>query len=699
MHTEKTQLLDSEYSFETGKWAKQANGSVILRWKNIVLMSNATSKKEAKGGVDFFPLTVDYREKYYAAGEFVGGFNKREGRPSNKEVLICRLVDRPIRPLFSKTFLNELQIFITLLSADQEHLADVHAITVASASLMASNIPFDGPVAGVRVGRIEDKLILFPSKTEIKQSDLNVILAGTEKAVTMIEGSASEIAEEVMHDAVRFGHKEIKRLCESQKPLRKTVTLPFLQAPKEKDYSDLEEKTHELAYEKMKIANNQEDKHTRQKNIDLVREETLEALKNTFEKESLGEDAISENLDIAEKIIGKIEIGIVRNQIFKENIRADKRKLDEIRPIEVEIGVLPSAHGSAVFTRGETQSLGVVTLGSEANAQIVNDVDGEAKDRFYLHYNFLPFSVGEVRRYGGPGRREVGHGKLAENSLRTSIAALEDFPYVIRIVSEILESNGSSSMATVCSGSLALMDAGVPIKGGVAGIAMGLIMEGDQYAILSDIAGLEDHFGDMDFKIAGTEKGITTFQLDTKVQGISDEIIENALKQAKKGRLEILEVMNQAIREPRSEVSKQAPGIIMIKIDKSNIGGLIGPGGNNIRSLSERTGAEILVKDDGTVSIYSRKKEAAEEAKSMIDAQFAEAKVNEIYEGTVVTLKDFGAFVEILPGKSGLCHISKVSSERVNHIQDVLSVGQKVKVKVLDVDRQGRLSLSIKDAS
>ena len=585
------------------------------------------------------------------------------------------------------------------MSADQEHLADVHAITVASASLMASNIPFDGPVAGVRVGRIEGKFVLFPSKTELEQSDLNIILAGTEKAVTMIEGSASEVSEEIMHEAVRLGHEEIKRLCEPQKLLRKTVSLPLLRVPAEEDHSDLEKQIHDLVYEKMKSANQQGDKHVRQTNINLVCEETLESLKDKFEKDALDENIIFEKLRIARALIEKIEIGIVRNQIFKENIRADKRKLDEIRHIEIELGVLPSTHGSAIFTRGETQSLGVVTLGSEANAQMINDVDGEAKERFYLHYNFLPFSVGEVRRYGGPGRREIGHGKLAENALRSLIAHLEDFPYVIRIVSEILESNGSSSMATVCSGSLALMDAGVPIKRGVAGIAMGLIMEGDQYAILSDIAGLEDHFGDMDFKVAGTEKGITTFQLDTKIQGISDEIIENALKQAKKGRLEILDIMNQAIPEHRVEVSKQAPGIIMTKIDKSNIGGLIGPGGNNIRSLSEQTGAEIIVKDDGTVSIYSRTKEAAEKAKSMIDGQFAEAKINEIYEGTVITLKDFGAFIEILPGKSGLCHISKISSERVNHIQDVLSVGQKIKVKVIDVDRQGRLSLSIKDAS
>ena len=697
---EKTKVLDSEYVFETGKWAKQANGSVVLKWKNIVLMSNATAASGAKEGADFFPLTVDYREKLYAAGEFVGGFHKREGRPSTKEILICRLVDRPLRPLFPKTFLNELQIFITLLSADQEHLADVHAISIASASLMASNIPFDGPVAGVRVGRVDGELVLFPSKEQMLKSDIDIILAGTLKAVTMIEGSASEVNEETMFEAVRFGHEEIKNICSAQEGLRKAVTSPPLEVPEEEDHTDLESEVRDLVFDKMQEANEGGDKHARQAAIDLVFEETLEKYENQWKSEgALTEDETSQKLAVVKTLLGKIEVDIVRSQIFNKGIRSDKRKLDQVRPIQVELDVLPSAHGSAVFTRGETQSLGVVTLGSEANAQIVDNVDGESKNRFYLHYNFLPFSVGEVRRYGGPGRREIGHGKLAENALNSSIEQLNDFPYVIRIVSEILESNGSSSMATICSGSLALMDAGVPIKRAVAGIAMGLITEGEQYAILSDIAGLEDHFGDMDFKVAGTQEGITAFQLDTKVQGISDEIIQKALEQAKKGRLEILDVMNEAIREPRAEVSSRAPGIIMTKIDKSNIGGLIGPGGNNIRSLSEQTGAEIIVKDDGTVSIYSRVKESAEQAKSMIDNQFAEAKVGEVYNGTVLTLKDFGAFVEIMPGKSGLCHISKISHERVNDIGDLLSVGQKVKVKVIDVDRQGRLNLSIKDAS
>ena len=576
---EKINVLDSEFSLETGKWAKQANGSVVLRWKNMLIMANATASKQSKEGIDFFPLTVDYRDKYYAAGQFMGGFNKREGRPSNKEIIISRLVDRPIRPLFPKTFLNELQIFITLLSVDEEHLADVHAVTTASAALMASNIPFEEPVSGVRVGLIDDKFVLFPSKEEIKKSNLNVILAGTGKAVTMIEGSASEIGEEQMHETVRFGHEEIKRLCKAQLGLKKAIEDPFLDVPEEENHEELKKKIHDMIHQKVIEANQSGDKHTRQANIDQIFEETKAVLETKWKEQGLGEDELYDRLKIAKGLIHEVEVGVVREQIFKDGIRADKRKLDEIRPIEIELGVLPSSHGSAVFTRGETQSLGVTTLGSDTNAQNINDVDGEAKERFYLHYNFLPFSVGEVRRYGGPGRREIGHGKLAENALLPLIDRLEEFPYVIRVVSEIFESNGSSSMATVCSGSLSLMDAGVPIKRAVAGIAMGLITKGDDYAVLSDIAGLEDHFGDMDFKVAGTEKGITAFQLDTKVQGISDEIIQKALEQAKKGRLEILEKMNEAIDRPRADVSSQAPGIILTKIDKENIGALIGPGG------------------------------------------------------------------------------------------------------------------------
>ena len=697
--TESIKILDEEYVFETGKWAKQADGSIVLRWKNIVLMANVCSTKEAKEDIDFFPLTVDFREKFYASGQFAGGYIKREGRPSTKEILISRLIDRPLRPLFPKNFHNETQLFVTLFSTDEKQFADVHAITAASASLMVSNIPFGGPVAGVRIGRVDEKLVLFPDKTEQEKSSMNLILAGTEKAVTMIEGSASEIEEDIIYQAVKFGHEEIKKLCKTQEPLRKAVKKEMLAVPEIVEDTELEKKVSEIAYDKLVKVNKGEDKESRQENIDSVFEESMEEVKKYVDTLNLEDSELESMLKKAKEILHRLEIDIVRDQIFKDSIRADKRRLDEIRPIEIELGVLPGAHGSAVFTRGETQSLGSATLGSDKNAQTVVDVDGERKENFYLHYNFLPFSVGEVRRYLGPGRREIGHGKLAENALQAIIPQIEHFPYVIRLVSEILESNGSSSMATVCSGSLALMDAGVPIRRGVAGIAMGLIIEGEKHAILSDIAGIEDYFGDMDFKVAGTQKGITALQLDTKVQGIGDEIIQKALEQAKKGRLQILDVMNKAIDSPRKEISPMAPRIINTKIDKADIGGLIGPGGNNIRSISEKTGAEIIVKDDGSVSIYATNKDSAIKAKEIIDGQFAEAEVNKIYEGTVMKITDFGAFIEIMPGKSGLCHISKLSNERINDIESFIEIGQKVKVKLLAIDRQGRLSLSMKDAS
>ena len=696
---ESIKILDADYSFETGKWAKQANGSVVLKWKNIVLLGNATASKYAKEDIDFFPLTVDYREKFYSCGQFAGGFFKREGRPTNVEVLTSRLTDRPIRPLFPKNFLNELQIFITLLSADEDQTSQVHSITCASAALMASNIPFDGPVAGVRIGRIAEKFILFPTQSEQKISDLNLLLAGTSKAVTMIEGSANQLSKEVMLDAVKFGHEEIKKICALQEKLRDTVKKSFLNIPEVEENESLKKEIYEMAHEKMLKANESGDKKLRQENIDSLCEEVLSTLEEKYNKEGIDEKQIKKDIKEASIFLEKMEVDIVRSQIFNKGIRADGRKLDEVRSIDIEFGVLPSTHGSALFTRGETQSLGVVTLGTENNAQIIDNVDGDYKEYFYLHYNFLPYSVGEVRRYMGPGRREIGHGKLAENALRPLIPLVDDFPYVIRVVSEILESNGSSSMATVCSACIALMEAGVPIQNAVAGIAMGLITdENGKYAILSDIAGLEDHFGDMDFKVAATNEGITAFQLDTKVQGISYEIMEKALEQAEKGILHILDKMNEKIDKPREKISKLAPGVITFKIDKSNIGELIGPGGSNIRSIIEKTNAEVIVKDDGTVNVYGKEQSFAEEAQEIIKLQFKEAKVDEIYEGKVQKITEYGAFVEILPGKSGLCHISKVSDEHVRDLEDILKVGQTVKVKVVAIDRQGRLNLSIKDA-
>lgn len=687
-----------EYILETGKWAKQAGGSVVLRWGKLVIMSNATAAGESKEGQDFFPLTVDYREKFYASGQIPGGFYKREGRPSEKEILISRVTDRPIRPLFPENYLNELQIFVTLLSSDGLVSGDVHAITVASASLMISDIPFDGPVAGVRVGRIDGNFILFPTNEQLKKSDLSLGLAGTEKAVTMIEGSASELSEAEMIAGIEFGHAEIKKICAIQRELAKKAGKPKAEPVPLEDHSELKKLIYDLALEDMRKANSTRPKHTREGNINKVKADAMVKLTSHWESAGLDESAISKNKRIAKGLIELVEVDVVRDQIFKEGIRADGRKLDEIRSIDIEVGVLPGVHGSAVFTRGETQSLGIATLGSADDAQGVDDIEGERDRNFYLHYNFLPFSVGEVRRYGGPGRREIGHGNLAEKALESMVPDQEEFPYTIRIVSEILESNGSSSMATVCSGSLAMMDAGIPIKSPVAGVAMGLITEGDKFAVLTDIAGLEDHFGDMDFKVTGTEKGITAFQMDLKVQGIGIEIMREALDQAKKGRFEILGKMNAVLAQPRAELSPTAPRITTIQIEKDKIGELIGPSGKNIRKITETTGTKINVDDDGLVKIFSSNAEASDAARTMIQGQFAEPEIDKIYGGTVKKIMDFGAFIEIFPGKDGLCHISKISHKRIANVNEALEVGQKVNVKVLAVDRQGRISLSIKDA-
>ncbi len=692
---ESLNINGQEYSLETGKWAKQAGGTVILRWGKIVLMANATAAHEAREGQDFFPLTIDYREKFYAAGQIPGGFIKREGRPSDKETLVARVTDRPIRPLFSKEYKNELQIFMTLLSTDGKQPADAHSITAASAALMISDIPFQGPAAGVRVARINGEFSLFGSNEELAEADINLSLAGTKDAVTMIEGHAKEASEEDMLAAVKFGHEEIKKLCDLQIKMAEQIA-PEKQVVEEKEVNEaLKKQVNDWFFDQLKEASNTKNKAERSDKIHEVREALAEKL--AAENSDLEEDDFNKLKNEANGFFYDMEIDIVRDQIFKDGVRADGRKLDEVRAIDIEVGVLPGVHGSAIFTRGETQSLGVTTLGTESDAQGVDDVEGNRNKRFYLHYNFLPFCVGEVRRYGGAGRREIGHGRLAESALAPVVPDSEDFPYVIRCVSEILESNGSSSMASVCSGSLSMMSAGVPIKGAVAGIAMGLITEGDDYAILSDIAGLEDHFGDMDFKLAGTEKGITAFQLDLKIQGISYEIMEKAMAQAKAGRMHILSKMNEVLAKP-GELPDNAPRITTLKIDKDRIGELIGPGGKNIKRIIELTGVGINVDDEGVVSISSNEQEAAAAAVKMIEDQFAELEMHRTYPGKVKKITDFGAFVEVLPGKEGLVHISKISKDRVKSVSDVLSEGDEVHVKVIAIDRQGRVSLSMKDA-
>lgn len=697
MYSQSIEVQGKDYSLETGKWAKQAGGSVVLRWGDLAILATATAARTAQEGADFFPLTVDYREKFYAAGQIPGGFFKREARPTDKEILTARLTDRPLRPLFPSTYFNEVQIFVTLLSAEKNQSGDVHSITAASTALILSDMPFHEPVAGVRVARVENQFVLFPTLDQRAKADLNLILAGSAEAVTMIEGNAKEVSEEAMLEAVKIGHQEIRRLCELQVELQKVAGKEKSEAPAAADLSAMQDKIRSLAFEKMKEANSGEDKHSRQANIDKLKEETLQQIEQELQEENQDEKEISAALKQSKTLLEELEVEVVRDQIFHQGMRADKRKLNEVRPITIEVGVLPGVHGSAVFTRGETQSLGVVTLGTGNDAQSVDDIEGEHQKNFYLHYNFLPFSVGEVRRYGGPGRREIGHGNLAENAVAALIPSQEDFPYVVRVVSEILESNGSSSMATVCSASLSLMDAGVPIKKPIAGIAMGLITNGEQFAVLSDIAGLEDHFGDMDFKVAGTRDGITAFQMDLKINGISYEIMEQALAQAKEGRMHILSIMEQAIDGARNELSANAPRITTLQIDKDRIGELIGPGGKNIRSIIERTGVDINVNDDGLVTIASNDQQAAQTAEDLISGQFADPELYQIYEGKVKKITDFGAFIEILPGREGLCHISKISDRRVNKVTDVLSEGETVKVKLMAIDRQGKLSLSMKD--
>lgn len=694
LQKEEITYRNSDYSIETGVWAKQAGGSVVLRWGKLAMMSNATAATEMREGQDFFPMTVEYREKFYASGKIPGGFFKREARPSEKEVLTARLTDRPLRPLFPKNYLNELQIFVTLLSSDAKSPTPIHAITAASASLMLSGVPFDGPVAGVQVGRINGEFIIFPTIEELTQSDINLMLAGTAKAVTMIEGSSKEISEDDIIKAIEFGHQEIKKLCEMQIKLAEKAAKPRIEVPEPEDLSELKKELHAKAFDKLFAANETPGKHERQEKIDEVKQEIMAEYAAQIEASQEDPGDLLKNV---KSLLKEIEVDIVRDQIFNKAIRADGRKLDEVRDISIDVGVLQATHGSCIFTRGETQALGVVTLGTSSSAQIIDDIEGDRKENFYLHYNFPPYSVGEVRRYPGPGRREIGHGKLAENALRNVLPDYKDFPYVIRIVSEILESNGSSSMATICSGSLAMMDAGIPIKEPVAGIAMGLITEGEKFAVLSDIAGLEDHFGDMDFKVAGTKNGITAFQLDLKVQGIGTDIMGKALEQAHAGRLHILDKMNDILGSARVELNENAPRLLSLQIDKDKIGELIGPGGKNIKMLTEKSGAEISIDDDGIVTIASVDSVAANKAKEMIELQFKEAQVNEIYEGEVKRVTDFGAFIEVLPGKDGLCHISKLSKQRVNKVTDVVNEGDVVKVRVIGVDKMGKISLSMQE--
>ncbi len=684
------QYGDHVLSLETGKVARQASGAIIASLGETSVMVTVVGKKNVQPGQGFFPLTVNYQERTYSAGKIPGGFFKREGRPSEKETLTCRLIDRPLRPLFPKGFLNEVQVIATVIALDPAIDPDIPAMIGASAALAISGIPFSGPIAGARVGYIDEGYVLNPSKEQLKTSDLDLVVAGTDSAVLMVESEASELAEEVMLGAVMFGHEKLQPAIDLIKELKTEVGKEAWDwAAPEKDPA-IYVAVKANAYSGIEKAYAISDKMIRQEELAKIRDFAVEAI--------AGEDS-EMSADDVKNAFAKLEKELVRGRIIAGEPRIDGRDTSTVRQVSVETTVLPRVHGSALFTRGETQAIVVATLGAERDAQMIDAVEGEYRDRFMLHYNFPPFCVGETGFVGSPKRREIGHGKLAKRGIQAVMPSAEDFPYVVRVVSEITESNGSSSMASVCGTSLALMDAGVPIKAPVAGIAMGLIKEENGYAVLTDILGDEDHLGDMDFKVAGTNEGITALQMDIKIEGINEEIMRTALAQARDGRLTILETMNANLSTHREEMSEFAPRIITIKVHTDKIRDVIGKGGATIRALTEETGAVIDIQDDGTVMIFSSDYNAGQDALHRIEQITAEVEVGKIYQGTVAKLMDFGAFVTILPGKDGLVHISQISDERVENISDKLSEGDSIKVKVLEVDRQGRIRLSMKAVS
>ncbi|OAH97705.1 polyribonucleotide nucleotidyltransferase [Methylomonas methanica] len=680
------QYGDRLVTLSTGEIARQANGAVMIDVEGTSLLVTVVGKKEASGG-DFFPLTVNYQEKAFAAGKIPGGFFKREGRPSETETLISRLIDRPIRPLFPEGFTNEVQIIATVVSLNPEVDTEIPALLGASAALAVSGLPFNGPLGAACVGYKDGAYLLNPDKPALKESQLQLVVAGTQHAVLMVESEADLLSEEVMLGAVLFGHEQMQVAINAINEFAAAVGTPAVAWTPAETNTALKAAVLAEAEQSIKAAYQVAEK--------LVRQDTLSAIRSAV-VEKLTADGLYNEKDIR-NVIENLEYDVVRGAILNDRKRIDGRDLTTVRPITVRTGVLPRTHGSALFTRGETQALVVATLGTERDAQIIDALSGEYKDPFMLHYNFPPYSVGETGFVGSPKRREIGHGRLAKRGVAAVLPNMAEFPYVIRVVSEITESNGSSSMASVCGSSLALMDAGVPIKAPVAGIAMGLIKEGDKFAVLSDILGDEDHLGDMDFKVAGSENGVTALQMDIKIDGITAEIMKVALEQAKQGRLHILGEMNKALSSTRSEMSDFAPRIITFKIDPAKIREVIGKGGVTIRAITEQTGASIDLTDDGVVNVASVDRAAGEEARRMIEEITAEVEVGKTYEGKVVRLMDFGAFVTILPGKDGLVHISQISDERVEKVSDKLSEGDVVKVKVLEIDRQGRVRLSMKE--
>ncbi|VAX28942.1 Polyribonucleotide nucleotidyltransferase [hydrothermal vent metagenome] len=687
-HREKHEIREQQLIIETGELAKQSDGSALISYGDTVVLATAVASKRERKDLDFFPLTIDYQEKAYAAGKIPGGFFKREGKPSEKEVLASRLIDRPIRPLFPDGFRSETQGIASVISFGDENVSDILGIIGVSTALMISDIPFDGPVSAVRVGRIDGEFVVLPSLEELEDMDLNFVVAGTDDAVMMVEGSSVEIPEEIVLEAIDVAHEEIKKINTLQRRLAEVCGKPKRKINPVEIDGTLKEDVRSFVIDRMKEAVRIPSKMKRQEVLDLLLEEAIEKF-------------TSEEGDRAKEISGifhDIEKDLVRRMIIDEGVRTDGRKPEDIRHIYGKVGFLPKVHGSALFVRGETQALVAVTLGTSADEQRIDALEGETFKSFMLHYNFPPFSVGEVKRLGFTGRREIGHGALAEKALKPVIPSKEKFPYTIRIVSDILESNGSSSMATVCGATLALMDAGVPIETPVAGIAMGLIHESDKTVVLSDILGLEDHLGDMDFKVTGTKKGITAFQMDVKISGITREIMESALEQAKAGRFHILEKMNETLPEPRKNLAPNAPRIYTIQIKPEKIRDVIGVGGKVIRGITEQTGVKIDIDDTGLINIASADEASAMKAKEIIEGIVQDVEVGRIYMGKVKKVVDFGAFVEVLPGVEGLLHISQISDERVGKVTDVINYGDEFPVKVIEIDDMGRLKLSRKEA-
>ena len=677
-----------QVTLESGEIARQSDGAVMVNMEGTVVLVTAVAKKTVAEGQDFFPLTVDYQEKSYAAGRIPGGYFRREGRPSENETLVSRLIDRPLRPLFPEGFFNEVQVIASVMSVNPDVNPDIPAMIGASAAIALSGVPFNGPIGAARVGYKNGAYLLNPSDKELQTSDLDLVVAGTEGAVLMVESQANELPEDVMLGAVMYGHEQMQVVINAIRELAAKAGKPAWDWQPAPADEALIAKVRELAHDKLVAAYQIADKQERQAAVAAVHEAAQTAL--------VSEDGW--NAAAVGNTVHDLEYRVVRDRILAKEPRIDGRDTVTVRPITIRTGVLPRVHGSALFTRGETQALVVATLGTGRDAQIIDALTGEYRDIFMLHYNFPPFSVGETGRVGSPKRREIGHGRLARRGVTAILPPESTFPYTIRVVSEITESNGSSSMASVCGTSLALMDAGVPVKTPVAGIAMGLVKEGERFTVLSDILGDEDHLGDMDFKVAGSANGVTALQMDIKIDGITREIMEQALTQAKAGRLHILDIMNQAIAQPRAEISEYAPRFTTLRIDVEKIKDVIGKGGATIRSITETTGTTIEIEDDGTIKIAAVDKTAADDARRIIEEITAEPEIGRIYDAKVVKITDFGAFVAFLPGKEGLVHVSQIAEHRVNNVEDELSVGQEVKVKLLEIDRQGRVRLSIKEA-